>query len=601
MDESQAQPAEPNRATSNAEDEPCQYVVEVSGFEKLSPHLPSCSPGNSQEEGINQPRNIRNVDVVIVGGGPAGLALASALGSSPVVKDDLSVALIEAGDLTKIQDWSLPTGTFSNRASSLTNASQDFLKRSGAWNHVDETRTCGIEEMQVWDGVSDARITFTSEDLGGEAPRQGMSRMTENLNLQRGLLRQLAQLPQVQLLQKTKVQSITRDTDDQQNWPLVHLDNGRVLRSRLLVGADGFNSPVRHFAGISSYGWSYDTQAIVATLEHHPRGAFEGPNTTAYQRFLPTGPIAFLPFSSTASSLVWSTRPHIAKALLACDPAVLSTMINAAFRLPAFSMKYLYDRILEAQAAGSPITPAALQAEIQFREQAHGIEPLSTHSSLIRPSPSVGIGSPDAESVPPFVTGLQPNTAASFPLRFNHAEEYIGEGKAARTVLVGDAAHTVHPLAGQGLNMGLSDVECLTRTVEQAVLRGGDIGSYTALLPYAQERYLANHILMSAIDKLHKVYTTELEPIVWARSVGVEVLNELDSIKAAIMMSAGAKTSQQGSPGWNFAANVVQNTSAAVDAVTTVVPAVGRAVIGGIGNLLAQVNQPKSNGTGAQS
>lgn len=152
-------------------------------------------------------------------------------------------------------------------------------------------------------------------------------------------------------------------------------------------------------------------------------------------------------------------------------------MINAAFRLPAFSMKYLYDRILEGQAAGQAITPAELQAEIVFREQAHGIEPLSTYSSLIRQAPSAGIGSPDSQSVPPLVTGLQPNTPASFPLRFNHAEVYIGEGKASRTVLVGDAAHTVHPLAGQGLNMGLSDVECLTRTVEQAILHGGDIGT----------------------------------------------------------------------------------------------------------------------------
>jgi ubiquinone biosynthesis monooxygenase Coq6 len=106
---------------------------------------------------------------------------------------------------------------------------------------------------------------------------------------------------------------------------------------------------------------------------------------------------------------------------------------------------------------------------------------------------------------------------------------------------------------------------------------------------------------MSAVDKLHKLYTTKLEPVVWARSVGLEVINELDSVKAAIMMSAGAQPTTQGSPGWNFAANVVQNTSAAVDAVSTVVPAVGRAVIGGIGNLLAQVNQPKSNGNGAQS
>lgn len=531
---------------------------------------------------------------MIVGGGPAGLALASALGSSSVLKNELSIALIEAGELNKIKDWSPAPGTYSNRVSSLTNASQDFLKRIGAWNFVEERRTCGLEEMQVWDGVSDARIEFNSSDLGGESSVRGMSRMTENLNLQQGLLRHLSELPQVQLLQKTKVQSISRDSADKQSWPLVHLDNGRILRSRLLVGADGFNSPVRSFAGISSFGWSYDTQAIVATLEHHPRGAFEGPNTTAYQRFLPTGPIAFLPLSSTTSSLVWSTKPAIAKALLAADPAVLTTMINAAFRLPAFSINYLYERVLEAQASGSPITLSQLQDEVEFRERTHSIAPLSPYSSLTLQQPPVGIASPEAAMVPPLVHSLQPGTPASFPLRFNHAEEYTGEGKAARTVLVGDAAHTVHPLAGQGLNMGLSDVECLTRVLEKAVLHGGDIGSHTALIPYARERYLANHILMAACDKLHKVYTTELEPIVWARSVGVEVLNELDSVKAVIMMTAGANPRQaDGSAGWSAAASAMQSTYAAVDAVSTVIPVLGRAFVGGIGNLLAQLNQPK--------
>ena len=233
---------------------------------------------------------------------------------------------------------------------------------------------------------------------------------------------------------------------------------------------------MRSFAGISSFGWSYDTQAIVATLEHDPRGAFEGPNTTAYQRFLPTGPIAFLPFSPTASSLVWSTKPHIAKALLACDAAVLTAMINAAFRLPFISLKYLYDRVLEAHESGTPITVAQIQQEIEFREKSHQIDPLSSYSSLAQPSSPVGVSSLDAEAIPPFVTGLQHGTAASFPLRFNHAEAYVGEGEGARTVLVGDAAHTIHPLAGQGLNLGLGDVESLTRCLEQAVLHGGDIG-----------------------------------------------------------------------------------------------------------------------------
>lgn len=86
----------------------------------------------------------------------------------------------------------------------------------------------------MWDGISDARITFAASELG-LAPGEGMSRLTENLNLQRGLLRYLDSVPDVQLLDKVKVQSIARDEDVRGNWPLVQLDDGRVLRARLLV------------------------------------------------------------------------------------------------------------------------------------------------------------------------------------------------------------------------------------------------------------------------------------------------------------------------------------------------------------------------------
>ena len=243
------------------------------------------------------------------------------------------------------------------------------------------------------------------------------------------------------------------------------------------VGADGFNSPVRSYAGIPAFGWAYDAKGIVATMFHPPRGAYEAPNTTAYQRFLPTGPIAFLPLSPTRSSLVWSTKPDLAAALLACDSAVLASMINASFRLPYTSIKYLHQRILEGHATGTSITPGEIQQEIHWREQSHGIDRNSVHASaLVKSTDQLGIPPIGSESFPPLVTDLQPRSAASFPLRYSHAETYIGDGRGARTVLVGDAAHTVHPLAGQGLNLGLADVECLARCIHTSLLSGGDIG-----------------------------------------------------------------------------------------------------------------------------
>jgi ubiquinone biosynthesis monooxygenase Coq6 len=148
-------------------------------------------------------------------------------------------------------------------------------------------------------------------------------------------------------------------------------------------------------------------------------------------------------------------------------------MINAAFRLPEPSVRYLHGRVLEVPS----ISPGDIRAEIAFRERAHAIPPYSAlASSNVHPSDaSVGIPDRGADALPPLIADIQPGTIASFPLRFRHAEAYIG----ARTALLGDAAHIVHPLAGQGLNLGLGDAATLARCIQTAVVHGGDIGMYT--------------------------------------------------------------------------------------------------------------------------
>lgn len=426
--------------------------------------------------------------------------------------------------------------------------------------------------MSVWDGLSGSRIEFDSWDAQPSATSQPeMAKFVENLHLQRALLQNLHSLPSsnLEIIDKTKVSDIVGgDVKTEGGWPIVHLENGRKLRARLLVGADGFNSPVKKYSEINTMGWNYDTHCLVGTLELH--GHPLDKNTTAWQKFLPVGPLGFLPVSHNPmcdfesmlirfclpqiadnyASLAWSTKPAIAAALKKLDNETLTALINASFRLPWESLSFLYDRLLHS--------PQTLLQDIAWRSS-----PACTNPSTLPQEHS---------EVPPLVKCVHLETCASFPLKMSHADTYLGEselgGLPKRTVLIGDAAHTVHPMAGQGLNMGIGDAASLAKTIESAIAEGADIGSKHALLPYPRERYLTNHNIMNFIDKLHKLYAMESKPVVWARSTGVEILNELPSLKGAMMGTAGANEDPHGGAagllrnagrgGWGTVASAVE-------------------------------------------
>ncbi|KAH6675683.1 putative ubiquinone biosynthesis monooxygenase coq6 [Halenospora varia] len=442
-------------------------------------------------------------DVVCVGGGPAGLSLLAALRSDPTTSP-LRIALIESQSLTPLRTYSPSPSTYSNRCSSLTPNSIRFLTEIGAWGHVRQERVQSYTAMRVWDGVSGASIDFPAE-VGVNGEVGVVAWMNENLNLGSGLVQRVDELGGVEILDGQKVEDISlgQDTEegDFSSWPIVRTSSGREVAARLLVGADGANSPVRTFSGIESRGWDYGRVGVVATLGMEGVGWGGEEGKIAYQRFLPTGPIACLPLPGKFATMVWSTTPELAGKLKAMSEKDFVAMVNAAFRLSPVDLAYLHEM------------DGGQEEEVAWRVKHVGFK---------------------EEEVPMEVTSVQPGTIASFPLKLRHADTYIGE----RIALVGDAAHTTHPLAGQGLNAGQGDVESLAKTIQYSVEHGMDIGTRMSLESYNSERWAQNNLLLGVVDKLHKLYSVESGPLVGLRSWGLRAVDGLGGLKGVIMRQA---------------------------------------------------------------
>ncbi|KAI4115406.1 MAG: hypothetical protein LQ338_007864 [Usnochroma carphineum] len=343
--------------------------------------------------------------------------------------------------------------------------------------------------------------------------------MTENQNLQRALLQRLDELPSFSVFDSIKVAAIqdgpselSQDILDLSSYPSVTLSSGQKILARLLVGADGLNSPVRTYAGIPSRGWDYERHGVVATLKltNGNLGKGRGDMAMAYQRFLPSGPIALLPMPGNYTTLVWSTTPQKAAKLKSLASEDFVAMVNAAFRLGNVDLEYMGH------------LDSGHGEELAWRCSVTGIEENEAH-------------------IPRMIETVQGGSVASFPLRYRQADSYIS----SRVALVGDAAHTVHPLAGQGLNMGLADVQSLAKTIEYTVEHGGDIGDEMYLERYNSEMWMQNNRMLGVTDKLHKLYGVGWGPLVGIRSLGLKMVDQMSPVKGWLMRQAGGLTTSE--------------------------------------------------------
>jgi len=444
-------------------------------------------------------------DVVIAGGGMVGSAAAAAIGKLGCMSNKRIVLLEAAPEPRPRPADPSPVREYSNRVAALAPSSVRLLSDLGAWQLMTRTPAAGgvapgpageVRTMRVWDGCSGAGIHFSCDEDSYNVTGAPLSYIVENDVTVSALTEVIRHCSNVEVKYNTKVKRYTipplgdEDIVPEENVR-VELEDGGVIETPLLVGADGFRSLVRESISSQYTAWDYHQMGLVATLELDPATQ---DNTTAWQRFLPTGPVAVLPLAPGRSSLVWSLDRHLVRPLLDMDEPRFLARLNSALR--------------EVEEAPGVVT------------------------RLVDTLKGALAGDRGPGPTPPWVTGVA--NRAAFPLGFGHANRYIGP----RTVLIGDAAHRVHPLAGQGVNLGFGDISCLAGLVEASVVEGGRLGQHSYLCQYETERQRHNLATMLGIDCLQRLYCTDWGPVVVARSLGLVATEAATPLKKLIMQHA---------------------------------------------------------------
>ena len=252
---------------------------------KSNKQIKAQSKGERKKHRLENSEDKEQYDVVVVGAGMVGASFACSLASLGNSKQ-LKVAVVEA----------MPTPTWTKQAydvrvSAITRASECFLRNIGVWDCMRHRRVSPFREMHVWDSAGNGEIHFDSAHIG----EAYMGHIVENSVIQLSALQRLNDFGNVDYFSPIKVSALTIE-DDQ---VLLALTDGRCISAKLIVGADGSNSWVREQASIKVSGWDYNQKAVVTTVKTSiPH------NETAWQRFLPDGPLAFLPLSDGFCSIV---------------------------------------------------------------------------------------------------------------------------------------------------------------------------------------------------------------------------------------------------------------------------------------------------------
>lgn len=375
------------------------------------------------------------VDAVVVGAGVVGAGCALALAHL-----GLEVALVERREPPR---WSAENPDLRVYAFAPDNAA--LLQACGVWDAVLDARAPAYRRMRVWDAGGGDEIVFDADALG----RAQLGWIIENNLL---VDRLWAALPAagVQLHCPARVESMEQD----EAGVRLRLDDGTRLDARAAIAADGAGSSMREFAGLQVTTHDYLQRGVVAFVETDASN-----EATAWQRFLPTGPLAFLPFVDGRSSIVWTLPESEAERVLALEDEAFNHELTHAFAARLGQVRVVSKR-------------------------------------------------------------------AAFPLRRQLAESHL----AGRVLLIGDAAHVVHPLAGQGVNLGLRDVARLRDAIMHAQSRHADWTRPYRLARWARECRSANAAAAFAFDGINRMFSNDEMHVTLLRGMTLGLAGKLPGL-----------------------------------------------------------------------
>lgn len=383
-------------------------------------------------------------DVIIAGGSIVGATTALALAQA-----GLRVAVVEAREATP-----LSASRPQPRVYAITRASERIFRSLGAWDRIATGVACAFTDMHVWDRDDTGSLHFDCAELGEPC----LGYIIEPRIIQDALWQRLQSNDAVTLHCPDRVSGVrVGDTA-----VAVELDSGETLEAALLVAADGARSPVREQLGMVTHGHDYHQSSLVARVRTEASH-----RDTAWQRFLPGGPLAFLPMQDNWCSIVWTVPADDITRLLQLEQQAFHDELGAAF----------------AHRLGAVVDSGERE---------------------------------------------------SWPLQRLHAARYVQP----RVALAGDAAHAIHPLAGQGVNLGLLDAASLADVVGAAHRRGRDPGSEQVLRRYERWRRGDNVLMMMAMDGINSIFSRESSALGQLRGLGLSLVNRSGPVRERLMQHA---------------------------------------------------------------